>query len=148
MPLDISDKDRSEVVKMLSRVPLFASLGGKQIKTIASSFARERSYKPGDVIEKEGDSGIAFYLITDGGVEIRGGSKVLSRLSRGQFFGEMALIDKQPRSASVIAAGEGTKCLIMPSWNFRAALENDPKLAIGILRELSSRLRDATNALG
>ena len=148
MPLDISDKDRSEVVKMLSRVPLFAGLGGKQIKTIASSFARERSFKAGDVIEKEGDSGIAFYLITDGGVEVRGGSKVLSRLSRGQFFGEMALIDKQPRSASVIAASAGAKCLIMPSWNFRAALENDPKLAIGILRELSSRLRDATNALG
>jgi CRP/FNR family transcriptional regulator, cyclic AMP receptor protein len=148
MPLDISDKDRSAVVKMLSRVPLFASLGGKQIRTIASSFSRERSYKSGDVIEREGDSGIAFYLITEGGVEIRGGSKVLSKLSRGQFFGEMALIDRQPRSASVVAAAGGTKCLIMPSWSFRAALENDPKLAIGILRELSSRLRDATNALG
>ena len=144
----MSDKDRSEVVKMLSKVPLFSSLGGKQIKTIASSFARERSFKPGDVIERQGDSGVAFYLITDGGVEIRGGSKVLSKLSRGQFFGEMALIDKQPRSASVIAGGGGTKCLVMPIWSFRAALENDPKLAIGVLRELSSRLRDATNALG
>lgn len=133
---------------MISKVPLFSSLSGKQVKSIASSFARERSYKPGDVIEREGDAGVAFYLITDGGVEIRGGSKVLSKLSRGQFFGEMALIDKQPRSASVIAAAGGAKCLVMPSWNFRAALESDPKLAIGILRELSSRLRDATNALG
>jgi len=148
MPLDIGDKDRLEVVKMLSKVPLFSGLGSKQIKSIASSFARERSYKSGDMIEREGDSAVAFYLITDGAVEIRGGTKILSRLSRGQFFGEMALIDKQPRSANVVAAEGGTKCLVMPSWSFRAALENDPKLAIGILRELSSRLRDATSALG
>lgn len=147
MGLTLGEADKSQLVKMLAQVPLFAGLENKQIRSIAGSFARERSYDAGEVIEKEGDSGVAFYLITDGSVEVHGGKKLLSKLGRGQFFGEMALIDKQPRSATVIAAEPGTKCLLMTSWNFKAALETDPKLATGVMRELARRLREATNAL-
>jgi len=132
---------------MLTEVPLFAGLKGKQIKSVASAFARERSYDSGEVIEKEGGSGVAFYLVTNGSVEVRKGEKVVSKLGRGQFFGEMALIDKQPRSATVIAAQAGTKCLVMPVWNFRAAVESDPKVAMGVMKELARRLRETTNAL-
>ncbi len=143
----LGEKDESELVKMLAQVPLFAGLGNKRIKTIAGSFARERSYDAGEVIEKEGDFGVAFYLITNGSVEVLGGKKVLSKLGRGQFFGEMALIDKQPRSATVVAVEPGTKCLLMTVWSFRALLETDPKLATGVMRVLARRLREATNAL-
>ncbi len=135
---------------MLAQVPLFAGLKGKQIKSVANAFARERSYGAGEVIEKEGGSGVAFYLITNGSVEVRKAEKLVSKLGRGQFFGEMALmalIDKQPRSATVVSAEAGTKCLVMPVWNFKAAVETDSKVAMGVMKELARRLRETTNAL-
>ncbi len=146
MALSLDEDDRSQIAKILAEVPLFASLGNKRIRTIASSFARKRYYDAGEVIEKEGDNPVVFYLITDGSVEVRRGEKTLSKLGPGKFFGEMALIDKQPRSATVVAA-QPTKCLLMPVWNFRAALETDPKAAMGVMRELARRLRQTTNAL-
>src|SRR5437667_223706 len=132
---------------MLAGVPLFAGLKGKQVRSVASAFARERSYDAGEVIEKEGGSAVAFYLITSGSVEGPKGEKLVSRLGRGQFFGEMALIDKQLRSATVVSAEPSTRCLVMPVWNFRATIETDPKIAMGVMKELARRLRETTNAL-
>ena len=140
-------KDNPQVAKMLAGVPIFAGLKGKQLKSVASAFARERSYNAGDVIEKEGGSAVAFYLITSGSVEIRKGEKMVSKLGRGQFFGEMSLIDKQPRSATVVSAESGTKALVMPLWNFKSVIETDPKVAMGVMKELARRLRETTNAL-
>src|SRR5438876_11222177 len=99
---------------MLAEVPLFAGLKGKQIKSVASAFARERSYDAGEVIEKEGGSALAFYLITAGSVEVRKGGKLVTKLGRGEFFGGMALIDKQPRSATVVSAESATEPLVLP----------------------------------
>jgi CRP/FNR family transcriptional regulator, cyclic AMP receptor protein len=145
--LSMDKKAKPQAAKMLAEVPLFAGLKGKQIKSVASAFARERSYNAGEVIEKEGDSGVAFYLITNGSVEVKKGETLVSKLGRGQFFGEMALIDKQPRSATIVSAESGTKALVMPVWNFKAALETDPKVAMGVMKELARRLRETTNAL-
>ena len=140
-------KDNPQVAKMLAGVPLFAGLKGKQLKSVASAFARERSYDSGEVIAREGGSAVAFYLITGGSVEVRKGEKLVTKLGRGQFFGEMALIDKQPRSATVVSAEPNTKALVMPLWNFKAAVETDPKVAMGVMKELARRLRETTNAL-
>ncbi len=145
--LALDKKANTQVAKMLAGVPLFTGLKGKQIKSVASAFARERSYETGEVIEKEGGSAVAFYLITGGSVEVRKGEKLVSKLGRGQFFGEMALIDKQPRSATVVSAEPGTRCLVMPVWSFQAAIETDPKIAMGVMKELARRLRETTNAL-
>lgn len=146
MVLTLPAKDKAQVTKMLAEVPLFTGLKGKQIKSIAGAFARERSYDGGEVIEKEGGSAVAFYLITGGSVEVHKGEKLVSKLGRGQFFGEMALIDNQPRSATVTAA-EPAKCLVMPVWSFKATLQKDPKIAMGVMKELARRLRETTNAL-
>jgi len=143
----LDKKNTSQVAKLLADVPLFAALKGKQIKSIASSFARERSYDKGVVIEKEGEGAVAFYLITNGSVEVRKAEKLVAKLGRNQFFGEMALIDKQPRSATVISAEPGTRCLVMPVWDFRAIIKTDPEIAVGIMKELARRLRETTNAL-
>ena len=146
MVLTLAPKDKAQLTKMLSDVPLFAGLKGKQIRSISGAFARERSYDVGEVIEREGGSAVAFYLITGGSVDVRKGEKLVSKLGRGQFFGEMALIDNQPRSATVTAA-EPAKCLVMPVWSFRATLNKDPKIAFAVMKELARRLRETTNAL-
>ena len=144
----LGEKDQQQVTRTISQVPLFAGLKGKQLKSIAGSFSRQRSYEAGEVIEKEGEMGVAFYLITDGSVDIRRGGRRVAKLGRGQFFGEMALIEKQPRSATVVAGESGAKCLLMPVWSFKGAIEKDPNLAFGVMRELARRLRETTKALG
>src|SRR2546428_14046573 len=101
---------------MLAGIPLFAGLKGKQIKSLASGFARERSYAAGEVIEKEGGSAVAFYLITGGTVEVRTGEQLVTTLGRGQFFAVMALIATQPRSRRVVCGEPKTTVTVMPLW--------------------------------
>src|SRR5207245_9748165 len=103
---------------MLAEVPLFAGLKGKQIKSVASAFARERSYDAGEVIEKEGGSAVAFYLITGGSVEGRKGEKLVTKLGRGQIFGEIAVIDKQQSSATMVTENDDTTTIVMADWRF------------------------------
>jgi CRP/FNR family transcriptional regulator/CRP/FNR family cyclic AMP-dependent transcriptional regulator len=79
-------------------------------------------------------------------VNVRKGNKILAKLSRGQFFGELSLIDNQPRSATVESI-EPTKCLIMTSWVWNGFLDTEPKLAHAVMKELARRLRDADQKL-
>jgi CRP-like cAMP-binding protein len=142
----LSRKEEPKVLKMLENVPLFSSLDRKELRRMAANF-KERTFDTGEVIEKEGDKhGIAFYLIIEGSVEVSRGKKTIAKLASGQYFGEMALVDKQPRSATVVAI-EPTTCLLMTSWNFMAFLETDSKLAIGVVKELARRLRETDQAL-
>ena len=147
MKLTLSTKEASQLARTLVDVPLFSELTGKQIRSLAIWFAKERAYDVGETIVKEGDWGVSLFIITSGSVEIRRRKRLLSKMSRGQFFGEMALINRRPRSATVIAAEPGTKCVAMTFWNFTAAVEKDPRLAIGIMKELARRLQESTNSL-
>ena len=145
MKLSLSKKEESEVLGMLQNVPIFSVLPKKELKTMSKSFM-ERSYPPGTVIEQEGDKGVSFYLIVDGTVNVRKGTKSIAKLSRGQFFGELSLIDNQPRSATIETI-EPTKCLIMTSWVWSGFLDTQPKLAKAVMKELARRLRDADQKL-
>jgi CRP/FNR family cyclic AMP-dependent transcriptional regulator len=130
---------------MLQNVPLFSSLKRKKLRTVAENF-HERDYEAGEIIAKEGESSVVFFLIVSGSVNVTKGKKNIAKLGRGKYFGEMSLLDKQPRSASVVAR-EPTKCLLMTSWNFVAYLKTDPTLAIEMLKELARRLRVTDQAL-
>ena len=76
----------------------------------------------------------------DGTVEVRTDGRVLSKLGPGQFFGEMALLDGQPRSADVVAI-EPSRCLAMSSWSFSGIVSEHPKIALKMLQEFVRRLR-------
>jgi CRP/FNR family cyclic AMP-dependent transcriptional regulator len=134
-PVDVDKK-----VSFLARSPVFSGLDEKQLKTLVR-FCVERSFAKGEKIVREGESGIGLYLILEGQVQIERGGKPLARLGSGQFFGEMALLDEQPRSADVIAL-EQTNCLLMTRWDFRAVVKTNPEIAINIMRELARRLRE------
>jgi CRP/FNR family cyclic AMP-dependent transcriptional regulator len=131
----------SNVSSALGSVPFFSGLDSKQLKMVAGS-GRQMTYKPGDKIVEEGTQGVGFYMVIDGKVEVRRGSRVLATLSKGQFFGEMSLIDEQPRSADVFAV-QPTKCFTLSTWVFSSLVKQHPELALPLLRELAKRLRAA-----
>jgi CRP/FNR family transcriptional regulator, cyclic AMP receptor protein len=131
----------SGISSALSKVPFFSGLDDKFLKVIAQT-GKELSYKPGTMIVKQGEMGIGFYLVLDGQVEVSKAGKVLAKLSRGEFFGEMSLIDDQPRSADVVASAP-TRCFALSSWAFSGLMKEHPEMAMPILKEVVKRLRTA-----
>lgn len=136
--------DHTEISAALGNVPFFSGLGAKLLKTIAQS-GKEVSFKSGTMIVKQGGMGVGFFLILDGQVEVQKGGKVLAKLSKGQFFGEMSLIDDQPRSADVVAT-QPTRCFGLTSWTFSGILKENPEMAMPILKEVVKRLRTAQSS--
>lgn len=135
----------ADAVSLLATVPFFASLDEKKRRTVASS-GKELSYKQGDKIVEEGAMGVGFYLILEGGTEVRKGPKVLAKLGKGKFFGEMSLIDGSPRSADVVATAP-TKCWALSSWAFESLVKTSPEIALAMLKEMVKRLRSAQSTL-
>lgn len=130
---------------MLEGSSIFSGLKRGQLRSIAKS-SRERSFKEGDSIVRQGEPGVGFYLITDGSAEVRRDGRTLTRLGRGQFFGEMGLLDQQPRSADVVAV-EDTSCLVLSAATFWSLVSTNPKIARGLVQELARRLRATNKAL-
>ena len=91
-------------------------------------------------IVHKGEAGVGFYLITDGTVEVRADGRVLSKLGPGEFFGEMSVLDGQPRSADVVAL-EPSRCLALTSWSFKSIVSEHPKIALKLLQESVRRSR-------
>ena len=132
-------------VDFLKHVRLFEDLDKKSLEAIANS-AVEQSYRPGEDVVKQGDTGVGAFIIRSGRVEVvqeRGGtSERIGELKAGDVFGEMALLDEFPRSATVRAI-EPTTCLGIQRWHFRGILESHPLLALALLPVLTRRLRSA-----
>jgi CRP-like cAMP-binding protein len=105
----------------------------------------ERSYKKGETIVKEGEQAVAFFIVTNGKVEVSAGSAAkrqkLNELGPGGVFGEMALLDGGPRVATVKAIDD-TTCLVLSRWDFVAELRTNPQVAVAMLPILSKRLRE------
>ena len=129
----------------LQHVPMFRDLNKKALERI-EKIARERSFKAGDVIVKEGDEGVGFFLVVSGKVTVTKEGHALGNLHDGDFFGEMALLDNYRRSATVTAT-EPTKCLAMLRSDFVAELRANADLAVEMLQLMSRRVRDADERL-
>jgi len=141
----LSKESEKELREKMRSVPLFSGLKDKQLKSIVSS-GRRQAYTAGHVIESEGDSGVAFYLVLEGKVEVKRKGKVLAKLGSGDFFGEMSLLDKSPRSSDVVAVAP-TVCFVLPSWDFMARVRTSDEFALNLLKTLVQRLRDSNKAL-
>jgi CRP-like cAMP-binding protein len=135
----------AESLAMLAAVPLFAPLNKKQLRTLAES-AKERSFRAGDAIVTKGEKGIGFYLILSGQARVERAGTAVATLGPGQFFGEMALLDDQPRTADVRAVGPA-KCLVLSSWEFWAAVGDEPEVLRTLLKETVRRLRTGPASL-
>ena len=138
--MKLPSKETHPIVEMLNQTPMWSGLSSQDLHFIVRS-AKDRRYDAGEVIVKKDERGVGFYLILDGSVEVKSGETSLSKLGRGQFFGEMSLIDDEPRTADVKAV-EPSRCLVLTPWAFEALVSNHPKIALKMLRELVRRLRD------
>lgn len=134
----------------LRNVPLFAGLESSDLQRLARILVPRR-YEPGEVILRERDEAVGFFVVSSGKVRVvkdLGGDKehTLATLTPGEFFGETALLDGYPRSASVQAM-EKTECLALTRWDFMSELKGSPTMAVEIMRVLARRLRQSDAAL-
>jgi CRP-like cAMP-binding protein len=136
---------------VLEKVPLFGQLGPVDLQRVLE-LARERAYPKNSVILFEDDPGDALYVVATGQVKVvligeDGREVILSVLGEGEFFGEMALIDDEPRSAHVIAMEDST-LVVLRREDFTNILMQVPAIALALLKELSRRLRRVDEKVG
>jgi CRP/FNR family transcriptional regulator, cyclic AMP receptor protein len=134
----------SQVAETLSEVPLFSGCSQRELQTIARA-AKEVQHKAGTTIAREGDAGIGLFVITDGTAKVTIGGKTKAKLGPGDYFGEIALLDGGPRTASVEAETPLT-VLGITEWVFRGLLQEHPTIALKTLQSLAGRLRSASKA--
>jgi len=105
-----------------------------------------RAYKAGEVIFREGDVGAEMFVVRNGSVDIRLGEKTVATLAQDEIFGEMALVDKQPRSATAVAA---TDCELVPidMKHFLFLVTQTPNFSVQVMQILTYRLREMDAAL-
>jgi CRP-like cAMP-binding protein len=132
-------------VPALESVPLFYGLSKRHLRRIAE-LGRTKRYAPGAPIVRAGSPGTSFYVILDGDVRVLPPGGRASRLRRGDSFGEMALLDRAPRSADVVADGE-VLTMTIGSAGFAKLLRREPQLSNALLRTLARRLRAAERLL-
>jgi CRP-like cAMP-binding protein len=140
------EKEEGPVIKALRESPIFSGASTEDLRDVVSKSV-ERSYEAGRTIVKQGELGIGFYLILEGQVNVVRNGKKIATLGKGNFFGEMGLLHKQPRSADVITT-EPTKCLVLSEFNFWGIISTHPRVARGLVFELARRLRETDKALG
>jgi CRP/FNR family transcriptional regulator len=131
---------------VLGKIDLFRGISARELARL-EKLARPRSYEPGQIIMEEGSSGVALFVIRSGKVRVtqrtaEEGQKEIRTIGQGGSFGEMALFNNRPRSATITAV-EPTECLALHQFDFLDELRKSPEIAIRLLDTISQRLVDA-----
>jgi CRP-like cAMP-binding protein len=125
-------------------VPLFSDCSRRDLQTVAR-VVRSIPHRAGTVIAREGDPGVGLFIIMDGKAEVSIGGRKRASLSPGDFFGEIALLDGGPRTATVTATTD-VQLLGLTEWVFRGLMIEHPSIALKTLQQMAGRLRAATKA--
>jgi CRP/FNR family cyclic AMP-dependent transcriptional regulator len=126
---------------LIRGVPLFATADDRFLEQLAGEFM-ERTFSAGETIAEEGESGRTFVVIESGQATVTVHGQEVARLGPGNAFGEMALIDKSSRTATV-RADTDVHCYQLPVWSFRPLVESHPEMAWALLEIVAQRVRDA-----
>jgi CRP/FNR family cyclic AMP-dependent transcriptional regulator len=137
----ITHDDRAE---LLASAPLLAGVDAVGIAAIARRVV-QIEFPTDHVIARQGEVGTGLFLVARGRVRVVRDGQTIAHLGPGDFFGELSVLDGQPRVAQVIA-DEPTVCLALASWEFEAVVKEQPAVALAILRGLAGRLRGLTEA--
>ncbi len=147
-----TDREGGRRLGLLRSVPIFADLDAAAVAAL-ERLADVRQYAPGAVIVSQDERGDALFVLVEGKVKVvlygdSGREIILSIFkSPGDFFGEMSLLDDEPRSATVIA-DDRSRLLVLSRHEFRSHIEGHPRTALRVLTELSRRLRRADAVIG
>ena len=133
-----------DVVTRLGQVPIFAGCTKKELLTIARA-VRQLEHDAGSVIAQEGEPGAGLFVIDVGEADVTIGGRKVNHLGPGDFFGEMALLDGGPRTATVTAKTD-VKLFALTEWVFRGLLAEHPTIAIRTLEAVAARLRQAATS--
>jgi CRP-like cAMP-binding protein len=125
----------------LSDIWLFAGCSARELKSV-QKLLEDVPAKAGRVLCKEGEYGSEFYLILEGSASVRRNNRKLAEVGPGQYFGELALLDRQPRSATVVADTD-MRLLVLGRREFLGLVESVPSIARKMLAAMAVRLRDA-----
>jgi CRP-like cAMP-binding protein len=131
----------ADTAEALAKVPLFTGIGKRELKRLADRMS-ERVFREGEVAVEEGRGGAGFWLIEEGEGAVSVQGNAVRTLGPGDYFGEIALIDEGPRSATVTAVTD-MRCRGMAAWEFRPFVAEHPDIAWTILQTLARRLREA-----
>ena len=132
-------RSKDQKLEMLKRIPLFANLSWQEIKRVGE-LTDEVDVSDGKVLTREGQSGQEFFVIVDGQARVERNDQLLRIMQSGDFFGEIALIDGGPRTATVIAQGP-VRLLVLNRREFQELLREFPNIQIKVLQALAQRVR-------
>jgi len=138
--------NRTELLQFLSKIDLFHFFSGEELTAFLEEAAEVQTAK-GVVLFHEGDPGQEMYIVLRGMVKVFRGNRVIDIVKPGDYFGEMAIIENQPRSASV-AALEDSLLLQVPLAVFQEYFSRQPKSLVAMMRTLSQRVRRDLEILG
>jgi diguanylate cyclase (GGDEF)-like protein len=125
--------------EILAGIDIFSGLSTVELGALSAKM-RGRAYAPGEAVFREGESGNELFVVASGLVSVSVRSQdaediELTRVGRGAFFGEMAILERAPRSASCVAV-EKTECLVLEAEDFEALLVEEPAVAVGVLERM------------
>ena len=139
----------TDLETVIASIPMFRHLGIRQRARLALLFCR-RTYQPGAVIVRQGDTSMSFYVVLTGKVRVvrqsAGGTVDIVEEGPGSFFGEMGVIDDLPRAATVVALAP-TECGLLAKWDFQRELSADPGIALSLISVLNARIRTLEDRL-
>lgn len=130
----------TEPTEALKQVSLLAGLEDRERERLAAEL-HERTFAEGATVVAQGATGTGFFVIVEGNATVSVAGDVVGQLGPGDSFGEMALIDEAPRSATITAATD-LRCYGMTPWEFRPFVESHPQVAWALLQALTRRLRE------
>jgi CRP/FNR family transcriptional regulator, cyclic AMP receptor protein len=124
---------------MLRKVPLFSGLDDRELREIAMSM-RERRFKAGDTMTQEGAAGVGFFVVEEGQADVKVGGESKGTVGPGDYFGEIALINESPRTATLTASTDMV-CYGMTPWDFRPLVESNSTIAWKLLTAMAEKMR-------
>jgi CRP-like cAMP-binding protein len=135
---------RDRKTELLAAAPLLEGLDAAGLDRIAARTV-EVAFTDGHVIARQGEVGTGFFIIAAGGARVVRDGETIATLGPGDFFGELSVLDGQPRVAQVLAQGD-TTCLALATWDLEAIINEQPSVGLALLRGLAGRLRALTEA--
>ncbi|HXF37221.1 MAG TPA: cyclic nucleotide-binding domain-containing protein [Actinomycetota bacterium] len=133
-----------DIAEKLAQVPLFSDCSKRELNLIASA-AKEVTHPAGAIVAREGEPGVGLFLILEGEAEVTIGGRRRRLLGPGDFFGEIALLDGGPRTATVTARTP-LRVVGITEWVFRGLIHEHPAIAMKTLKAMASRLRTAAKS--